>query len=548
MKNQFNLLDEKWLKVMAEDGGGIIKVSLIELFDNAHNYKGLAGDTVTQDFAVLRFLLSVLHTVFTRFTANGDLYDWLDVDLDTFKAKSEVEEDDILDYEKDLYLTWKTLWSEKRFPKIIGEYLEKYHNRFYLIDERYPFFQFLEIGDEDYPYNATDYSINKLNGRILEGDPTKPRLFMSQYKEGLEYSEAARWLIYINGYAPSKSGRPPKGKKNRVTTGVAYLGKLGGIYASGENLFESLMLNFNLSESLELQKPIWEIEPDINNFRGIPDNLAQLFTYPSRQLLLKSNDKGQIIEYRLDLAISNFEYEPNLRIEPFTFWRYSERLDVKKWNVREAFVPKRHDPDKYFWQEMQTFSSIEGEHHNPGIINWLRKLQSDDLVEGLITLNAVAENYIQKDGVVDKQIYDQISENIGLLDRQENGWLTYIAGEIKETEKVIEKTIVLFAKDLDKIRNTQNKGTELRTKRQIFYSIDRHFRNWLISIMPQDEKLERSLEWKSILKKEILEEAEKLIQSAGNRDFLGYYNDKNNLDNIERAYIRFRRNLKKELG
>ena len=548
--SQFNLLDEKWLVVMTGEKGETEEVSLKEIFGNAYRYKKLAGETPTQSFAILRLLLAVLHTVFTRFTATGELYEWVAVDTDTFQVRQKIDEDDMQEYQKDLYTTWQTLWKKGRFPNIVNEYLEKYRHRFYLFDEKYPFFQFPEIGELDYPYSATDNNINKLNGKILEGDPTKPRLFMSQHQTGMEYSAAARWLLYTNGYAPSKSGRPSSTKKKRESTGVAYLGKLGGIYASGKNLFETLLLNLNLYESARLQKPIWEVEPKINNFRAIPDNLAQLFTYPSRQLLLKANEDNKIIEYRLDLAVSNFEYAPNLKIEPFTFWRYDTNLDVEKWKVKEGYIPKRHDPDKYFWQEMQTFSAIEEREHNPGIIEWLRELQGDKLVTGLITLNAVAENYIQKDGVVDRQIYDQISENIGLLDKRENGWLTCVAEEIKNTEKVIRNTVICFARDIDKIRNLQNDATEQKTKTQVFFSVDRCFRKWLVSISPQDEKKERTLEWKNILREEITQQGNELIQGAGNRDYLGYYTDKSKskLENIETAYIRFCINLKRELG
>ena len=213
-------------------------------------------------------------------------------------------------------------------------------------------------------------------------------------------------------------------------------------------------------------------------------------------------------------------------------------------------MPKRHDPDKYFWQEMQTFSSIEDQEHNPGIIEWLRRLQGDNLVTGLISLNAVAENYIQKDGVVDRQIFDQIAENIGLLDKQEDGWLTRIAEEIKNTEKVLGNTVIRFAQDIDKIRNLQNGATEKKEKTQIFFSVDHCFRNWLINISPQDEKNERMQEWKSILREEITQQGDELIQGAGDRDYLGRYTDKSNkkLENIELAYIRFKTNLKRELG
>lgn len=58
--NQYNLLDEKWLVVMAGETGETEEVSLTDLFNNAHKYKRLAGETPTQDFAVLRDRKSVV--------------------------------------------------------------------------------------------------------------------------------------------------------------------------------------------------------------------------------------------------------------------------------------------------------------------------------------------------------------------------------------------------------------------------------------------------------------------------------------------------------
>jgi hypothetical protein len=70
-----------------------------------------------------------------------------------------------------------------------------------------------------------------------------------------------------------------------------------------------------------------------------------------------------------------------------------------------------------------------------------------------------------------------------------------------------------------------------------------------MNLAPQDEKKERTLEWKSILREEIAQQGYELTQGAGNRDYLGYY-DKNygRLENVETAYIRFRKNIIKELG
>ena len=76
---RYNLLDEPWIMVMTEDGENK-KVSLQEVFRHAHTYRSLAGDMATQDFAVMRVLLAVLHTVFSRVNAAGDTYKYLTLD------------------------------------------------------------------------------------------------------------------------------------------------------------------------------------------------------------------------------------------------------------------------------------------------------------------------------------------------------------------------------------------------------------------------------------------------------------------------------------
>ena len=119
--------------------------------------------------------------------------------------------------------------------------------------------------------------------------------------------------------------------------------------------------------------------------------------------------------------------------------------------------------------------------------------------------------------------------------------------EIKNTEHVINNTIIRFAKDIDKIRNLQNSVTELKVKREIYFSIDSRFREWLVNITPSEDKNECMRKWRVILREQIIQQGNDLIQGAGNRDYLGNYSDKK-VENIETVYLKFRANLKKELG
>ena len=141
--SRFNLLDEAWIPVIYDEKGSSKEVSLKELFSNAHLYKDLAGDMKTQGFATLRFLLAILHTVYSRVNAEGEPYEYLELD-EKMRQLAPVDEQNLLGYREELYKTWNNLWESKAFSSVIQDYLERWRERFYLLDEEYPFYQVLK--------------------------------------------------------------------------------------------------------------------------------------------------------------------------------------------------------------------------------------------------------------------------------------------------------------------------------------------------------------------------------------------------------------------
>ena len=64
-EKEFNLLHEPWIRVMRPDAT-VEELTLPQALTRAHEYCSLAGEMTTQDIAMLRLLLAVLHAVFTR--------------------------------------------------------------------------------------------------------------------------------------------------------------------------------------------------------------------------------------------------------------------------------------------------------------------------------------------------------------------------------------------------------------------------------------------------------------------------------------------------
>lgn len=269
----FNLLEEPWICVIDKECK-IYEVSMLQLFEQAHKYVDLRGELATQDVAILRLLLAVLHTVFSRYGLNGE--------------EAELKNaDDALD-------RWEAIWKNEKFPvEPIRTYLESQKEKFWLLHPERPFYQC------NYAKVGTEYTAAKLNGNLSESS-NKVRLFSGvsgKNKNYMSFSEAARWLIYINAYDDTSAKPSSEAKKlseKLPSPGVGWLGKLGLLTISGNNLFETLMLNMVMLNSDKavygLENPIWERENVPSDERKeipLPDNLSELYTLQSRRLLLK---------------------------------------------------------------------------------------------------------------------------------------------------------------------------------------------------------------------------------------------------------------------
>ena len=77
---RYNLLDEPWISVIIDKKGNSKNVSMIDFFKHAHEYLDMGGDTKTQDFAVMRVMIAVIHTVFSRVDVSGEPYEYFDID------------------------------------------------------------------------------------------------------------------------------------------------------------------------------------------------------------------------------------------------------------------------------------------------------------------------------------------------------------------------------------------------------------------------------------------------------------------------------------
>lgn len=542
---RYNLLYKNWISVIDKDGNSK-KVSLMEVFKGANNFYDLAGDTKTQDFAVMRILLAVLHTVFSRFDYNGEQYEWIKLDEKLFKQDEEVDEYDKEEYQSALRGTWFDLWKNGNFPGIVNNYLKEWEDSFYLFDDKKPFLQV--VADDISPDKLNKPNPSELSGkninRLVSESGNKIALFSpkndkksNSYKEILKPDEIARWLITLQGYIGLSDKVIFGNTKYKASKG--WLFDIGGVYLKGDNLFETLMLNLALFyESVEncfnIQKPCWEMSSseliEFYMYGGTFDNLAGLYTAWSRAVYIDPNlDFDKPFKCSI-VKLPEINHRDNF-LEPMTLWKYNKTGENK-----DSFTPRKHIIHQSLWRSfslltMNDLSNSGAKQKTPGIIDFLKELKDKSHYYGLEKTNFVqsivsvsmaddgnATSWVPIDEIID---YLPVQDFI-LVNFNNKNWSTWINDTIQKTKRVIEFTYKNYIKDIKAIRNINSDDFVSRKIEEIYFVIDNRFRRWLVSIDEDKSHEEQISEWEQTLKKLVKEEAKNIFANGNNRDFIGF--------------------------
>ena len=496
---EFNLLDEPWIRVMTRERK-IDELSLPEALIESYKYVDFAGELEPQNVAVLRLCLAVLHTVFSRYDVDGK------PEKLTSAAMARKR--------------WKKLWKLGHFPEtVIRQYLEQYRERFWLFHPDKPFYQVNEAK------KGTEYTAAKLNGEISESG-NKIRMFAirsGEAKSQLTYAEAARWLLFINGFDDT-SAKPRQ--KGLPSPGAGWIGRLGIVEAVGHNLFETLMLNLvfeRMGDKWNENKPVWEQQPKGAERTEIPmpDNPAELLTLQSRRLLLVRKNELVVGYYLLG---GDFFLKTNAFIETMTAWTPI----VNKGDV-EAFQPKRHDPQKQMWREFgNLFLEDEKKNQRPGVVSWVTELRRKEILdeEDQVTFRSVSVQYGDKDFFIADTFSDSITFHANLL--KTDIWVEWgerVRDEVRKCEEMA-RVVGDLSKRLNLAAGSEQSGDE--AKAEFYRQIDLPFRSWLRMLDPEEGQKKESEyaekvseKWHKTVTVIAKKVADQLMENAGPAAFIG---------------------------
>ncbi|WP_119730090.1 type I-E CRISPR-associated protein Cse1/CasA [Thermomonospora amylolytica] len=532
----FDLTGRPWLPVLRRDGSEDV-LSLTEVFRQAHDLRRVVGDVPTQEFALLRLLLAVLH--------------------------------DVIDGPEDVY-GWTELWDEGLPVDRIAAYLERHRERFDLLHPRTPFLQTAGLRTA----NDEVFSLDRIVADVPNG-----ALFFTMRATGverLEFAEAARWLVHAHAFDTSgiKSGAvgDPRVKNGKVyPQGVGWAGNLGGVLVEGNDLRETLLLNLiafdtpNLEIDRARDAPAWRQEPrgpqelDEVELRTRPAGVRDLYTWQSRRVRLHFDADGVygvVLAYGDALAPRNKHAR-----EPMTAWRRSPAQE-KKLGEPQVYLPREHDPGRSAWRGLGALIAgrADGAEQRgeaaaivrPRILDWVARLTIEGPLppDYLIRARLLGAVYGTQQSVIDEMVDDAVAMPIVLLHDRDRDLGQTAIDAVADAESAV-RILGNLASDLARASGADTEPAAASARTLGFGMLDGPFREWLATLKPEADAGERRAAWQSRAHEIIRNLGRDLVDSAGDPAWEGRVIETRKGQEIwldaSRASLTFRRELAKAL-
>ena len=265
--SQFNLIDEKWIPVRLADGTRD-ELGIRDTLLRAKEIKAIEDQSPLVVAALHRFLLAVLYRA--------------------LEGPTNIEQA-------------KELFKEGLPHEKITTYLEKWHDRFWLFDEKYPFGQNPNVPqDQIEPWTKLTAEYNATSNKVLF-DHTNTK------KPGArEPKECARWLLSTMSFSISGGrGYYPSPSPNAMMCIP-----LGGV------LHETLCYNlvpYANRDVMQGDSALWEREPKtlpLDVQKQCASGYADLYSWQARMIFLEKIHSGNVTVTRF-IAGQGFENPSN---------------------------------------------------------------------------------------------------------------------------------------------------------------------------------------------------------------------------------------------
>lgn len=506
----FDLTARPWIPVQRLDGQET-ELSLTEVFAQAADIRRLVGDVPTQDFALLRLLLAILH--------------------DAVDGPREVED-------------WEELWEGGIPVDRVRAYLAEHRDRFDLLHPVTPFFQVADLRTGKGGHSSLD--------PIVADVPNGSRFFSMRAHgaERMAFAEAARWVVHAHAYDTSgiKSGAvgDPRLKGGKVyPQGVGWAGNLGGVYVEGDDLQQTLLLNLipfdtdNLRIDADRDAPAWRhpqgtAEPLTGVEAAVrPYGLRDLYTWQSRRIRLHHDGEqvhGVLLAYGDPLTARNKH-----RHEPMTAWRRSPAQE-KKLRESEVYLPREHDPSRSAWRGLGAlvagYDRYGEQRHEaaklvrPRVLDWLFQLTHVHHVldkDFLVRARLVGAIYGTQQSVIDEIVDDAVAMPVVLLHDLDNILTRTAIDAVTDAEETVT-VLGDLATALAEASGAEGEGPRAKARDRGFAELDEPFRKWLRDLRPSENPLyptEQRRRWQLTVHQVVSWLGDELMDTAGEAAWTG---------------------------
>lgn len=500
---EFNLVDEPWIRVLAESGTE--EVSLRDVFARGEQIAGLAGESPAQDAAILRLLLAIAHRA-----SEGP----------------------------NTFTEWGDNWNSRtNLVGAVEEYLTRHRERF---DLRHPSAPFYQVADLHTSKNAMS-PVSKLVGDIEAADA----IFVHRAQAGLTrlpWAEAARWLVHLQAfdYSGIKSGAvgDPRVKGGKgYPLGTGWAGQLGVVNLVGGNLLETILLNMVVPDSATRIKsvtdlPPWERPPltasEELEMAGGPQGVVGAYTWQARRVRLAGD-----AECCTEVLICNGDkLTPQNRdaIEPMTVWRYSEP-QTKKLGYT-TYMPRKLSAEKAFWRGLSAalpqrpLDAVKDDSRlgmPPGVVKNFQVLRRNYILDwrGSVPLQVTGVEYGPQDAIVVGLLHDQLDLPLAAFGEMAEAVASVIAAGLELADAVgmivgrLAQNLYLAAGG-DK--ETSDKPRDAARAR-FFAELGREFHKWLPTITGEDE--DESVQWVETVHRIARKIRDELVADVGTQAYKG---------------------------
>ncbi|MFI5525203.1 type I-E CRISPR-associated protein Cse1/CasA [Streptomyces platensis] len=499
----FDLTSHPWLPVQYLDGRQEV-LSLGEVFAQAHRVRRLVGDVPTQEFALLRLLLAIAH--------------------DALEGPADVDE-------------WADLWpDESSFASFEG-YLAAHRGRFDLLHPTVPFFQVAGLRTS----RDEVFGLNRIVADVPNGEPYLSARMPAVGR--ISFAEAARWLIHAHGYDTSgiKTGvvddeRVKGGKVYPL--GVGWAGTLGGVFAEGATLRETLLLNLIAADTTNVHfdgddRPAWRRDPcgpgAFAELGARPSGVRDLYTWQTRRLRLHFDADGVhgvVLGYGDPLAPHNRHEN-----EPMTGWRRSQAQEKKRGEAL-VYLPREHDPARQAWRGLaaliadrlpaQEQGSEPASSLRPRVLEWVARLVTEGVLPRryLIRARVVGAVYGTQQSVIDDIVEDHVDMSVVLLHQAQPDHATVAIGAVTDAEACVT-ALGNLAADLSRAAGGEPDAEGDAARDAGFGALDGPYRVWLAELGKAEDPYEQRAVWQREAYRVVRRLGEQLLSGAGDAAWEG---------------------------